>query len=52
MQRFKSSQQAQTFLSIFGPVYEHFHPKRHLIQADAYRDQLAQRFDTWANLIA
>ena len=52
MQRFKSPPQAQTFLSIFGPIYEHFHPKKHLLQADDYRDQLAHRFDTWAAMIA
>ena len=52
MQRFKSRQQAQTFLSIFGLIYEHFHPKKHLLPADIYRDQLAQRFDTWAQLVA
>jgi len=52
MQRFKSPPQAQTFLSIFGPIYEHFYPKKHLLQADNYRDQLANRFNTWAKLIA
>jgi putative transposase len=52
MQRFKSPPQAQTFLSIFGPIYEHFHPKKHHLQADDYRDQLTLRFDTWDNLIA
>jgi putative transposase len=46
MQRFKSPRQAQTFLSIFGPIYEHFHPKKHLMKAETYRNQLAQRFDT------
>lgn len=38
MQRFKSPLQAQTFLSIFGPIYEHFHPNKHLLRADNYRD--------------
>ena len=52
MQRFKSPPQAQTFLSIFGLIYEHFHPPKHLLQANDYRDRLAQRVDTWAALIA
>jgi putative transposase len=51
MQRFKSPQPAQTFLSIFGLIYQHFHPKKHQLPAAIYRDQLAQRFDTWAQLV-
>ena len=37
MQRFKSSDQAQRFLSARGIIYGHFHPRRHLLAAPRYR---------------
>lgn len=52
MQRFKSLEQAQAFLSSFGIIYEHFHLKKHSLKAHTYRNQLATRFDSWAQLIA
>ncbi|MEO1288564.1 MAG: IS6 family transposase [Chloroflexota bacterium] len=52
MQRFKSPQQAQQFLSIFDILYHYFHPKRHKLKADLYRDQLDERYDTWWQLVA
>ena len=52
MQHFKSPPRTQTFLSIFGPIYEHSHPKKLLMQADDYRDQLANRFGIGDALIA
>ena len=42
MQRFKSLEQAQTFLCAHAFIHGHFHPRRHLLTADAYR---AIRFD-------
>ena len=50
MQRFKSTQQAQLFLSIFDVLYHYFHPKKHKLKADAYRNQLDLRHDTWSQL--
>src|SRR5580765_7390359 len=36
MQRFKSPEQAQTFLSAHSFIYGHFHPRRHLLTATCY----------------
>ncbi|MBV9386136.1 MAG: IS6 family transposase [Chroococcidiopsidaceae cyanobacterium CP_BM_ER_R8_30] len=47
MQRFKSPGQAQRFLSAFGPIRDHFHPKQHELSAKRYREQLRQRFEDW-----
>ena len=47
MRRFKSSGQAQRFLSAFGPIRDHFHPKQHQLTAPRYRQQLRQRFEDW-----
>ena len=52
LQRFKSPEHAQRFLSIFGIIYDYFHPKKHQIPANTYRDKLANRFETWAYLVA
>src|SRR3954447_7286053 len=37
MQRFKSSRQAQDFLSAHSFIYGHFHSRRHRLAADTYR---------------
>ena len=37
MQRFKSSDQAQDFLSAHAIIYGHFRPRRHRLSADGYR---------------
>ena len=47
MRRFKSPGQAQRFLSAFGPMRDHFHPKQHQLTAQRYRQQLRQRFQDW-----
>src|SRR5205085_783511 len=47
MQRFKSSAQAQRFLSAHGMIYGHFRPRRHLMAADAYRRARAKAFRIW-----
>ena len=47
MRRFKSPGQAQRFLSAFGPIRDHFHPKQHQLTAKRYREQLGQRFEDW-----
>jgi putative transposase len=47
MQRFKSASHAQRFLSAFGPIREHFCPRRHLLKALDYRQERAQRFQVW-----
>jgi len=52
MQRFKSPKQAQDFLSVFDILYQFFHPKKHQLQADEYRNQLDGRCDVWSQLVA
>ena len=37
LQRFKSSEHTQDFLSCHAFIHGHFHPRRHLLAADAYR---------------
>ncbi|WP_043366669.1 IS6 family transposase [Belnapia sp. F-4-1] len=47
MQRFKSSEQTQRFLSCHSMIYGHFRPRRHLMTADQYRRACAQAFQVW-----
>jgi putative transposase len=47
MQRFKSSDQVQRFLSAHGIIYGHFRPRRHLMTAAGYRRARAQAFRLW-----
>ena len=45
MQRFKSPQQAQDFLSVHAFIHGHFHPRRHLLTANSYRAIRMEAFD-------
>jgi putative transposase len=47
MQGFKSSGHAQRFLAAYGPIAQHFRPRRHLRSAPAYRQEMVQRFQSW-----
>jgi putative transposase len=47
MQGFKSPGHAQRFLSVYGPIAQHFRPRRHLFSAPEYRQEMRQRFHTW-----
>jgi putative transposase len=47
MQRFKSSTQAQNFLSARAFIHGHFHPRRHLMTATAYRASRSEAFSVW-----
>src|ERR687893_286934 len=47
MRRFKSPGHAQRFLSAFGPIREHFCPRRHRLRAEEYRRERARRFQVW-----
>jgi putative transposase len=47
LQRFKSPARAQEFLSPFGPIADHFRPRRHLLPAPVYRQLLVTRFMAW-----
>ena len=50
MQRFKSPGHAQRFLSTYGPIFQHFRPRRHLMSASEYRDEMRNRFESWAEI--
>ena len=50
MPRFKSPGQAQRFLSAYGLIAQHFRPRRHLLAAPAYRQEMRQRFQTWREI--
>src|SRR5918992_1625394 len=50
MQQFKSPGQAQRFLAAYGPISQHFRPRRHLLSASAYRHEMRHRFESWAEI--
>ena len=50
MQGFKSAGHAQRFLSAYGPIAQHFRPRRHLLSASAYREEMHNRFESWAEI--
>jgi hypothetical protein len=43
MQGFKSAGHAQRFLSAYGPIAQHFRPRRHLLSAAEYRQEMKNR---------
>jgi putative transposase len=47
MRRYKSAGHAQRFLAAFGPIRDHFCPRRHRLLADRYREVLRERFAVW-----
>jgi putative transposase len=47
---FKSPGHAQRFLSAYGPIAQHFRPRRHRVSASAYWQEMRRRFDTWQGL--
>ena len=47
MRRFKTPGHAQRFLSAFGPISNHFRPKRHRLHASDYRALMQGRFQVW-----
>jgi putative transposase len=47
MNRFKSLQHAQRFLSAFSDICAHFRPRRHLLSATQWRTEMADRFAVW-----
>src|SRR6478736_8208538 len=47
MQRFKSSEQEQDFLSAHSFIYGHFRPRRHRLAAAVYRAIRSQAFHSW-----
>jgi putative transposase len=51
MRRFKSSQQAQRFLSVHAAVYSLFNLGRHMVSADYYRSLRERAFGTWSEAV-
>src|SRR2546430_4125627 len=47
MQGFKSPGHAQRFLAAYGLIAQHFRPRRHRLSALEYRQDMAQRFQSW-----
>src|SRR5262249_1608873 len=50
MQGFKSAGQVQRFLSAYGPIAQHFRPRRPLWSAAEYRQEMKNRFESWAEI--
>ena len=50
MQGFKSAGHAQRFLLAFGPIFQHFCPRRHLLLTSEYRNEMRNRFESWAEI--
>jgi hypothetical protein len=50
MQGFKSAGHAQRFLSAYGPIAQHFRPRRHRLSAAEYRHEMHTRFESWAEI--
>jgi putative transposase len=47
LQRFKSPEHAQQFLTPFGPISDRFRAHRHLLPAAQYRQTMQTRFVAW-----
>jgi putative transposase len=50
MQGCKAAGHAQRFLSAYGPMAQHFRPRRHRLSAPEYRQEMRQRFVSWAEI--
>jgi len=50
MRRFKSAGQVQRFLSAFSIIASHFKPRRHLLTAERYREEVKSRYETWSEV--
>jgi putative transposase len=50
MQGFKSPGHAQRFLSTYGPITQHFRPRRHLLSASEYRHEMRTHFESWGEI--
>jgi putative transposase len=50
MQRFKSPGHAQRFLSAYGPIAQHFRPRRHRLSSPEYRRTMRERCQVWGEI--
>jgi putative transposase len=50
MQGFKSPGHAQRFPAAYGPIAQHFRPRRHRFSAPEYRQAMRERFQVWGEI--
>ena len=50
MQGFKSAGHAQRFLAAYGPIAQHFRPRRHRFSAPEYRQVMRERYQVWGQI--
>jgi len=50
MQGFKSPGHAQRFLAAYGPIAQHFRPRRHRFSAPEYRQEMRKRCQVWEEI--
>jgi putative transposase len=46
----KSPGQTQRFLAAYGPIAQHFRPRRHRFSAPAYQQEIQKRFQIWREI--
>jgi hypothetical protein len=49
-QGFKSAGHAQRFLAAYGPITQHFRPRRHWFSAPQYRQEMRTRCQVWEEI--
>jgi putative transposase len=50
MQGFKSPGHAPRFLAAYGPIAQHFRPRRHRLFAPEYRHKMWKRCQMWQEI--
>jgi len=50
MQGFKAPGHARRLLSAYGPIAEHFRPRRRRLPAPVHRQAIAQQFQSWQEI--
>jgi putative transposase len=50
MQGFKSPGHAQRLLAAYSPIAPQVRPRRHLLSASAYRQEMRNQFESWAEI--
>jgi len=50
LQKFKSAEHAESFLSCYCPIRSYFCPRRHLLPATIYREKMKAAFAVWSEI--
>jgi len=50
IQHSKTARGTQRYLSAFGLISQPFRPRRHLLSASEYRQEMKHRFESWAEI--